>query len=129
MSHPDSSDETTLLDTQLAFEHWHTHRTSARHATPKRLKNMAVALLEHHPKSLVCKTLSLNHVVLKSWATADIVEPVSEFVSLPPDTPSCEPTQKAELKIVLPNGTQVHAFHSYSAKELLTALNTLARYS
>ena len=65
MSHPDSSDETTLLDTQLAFEHWRTHRTSARHATPKRLKNMAVALLEHHPKSLVCKTLSLNHVVLK----------------------------------------------------------------
>lgn len=127
MTDDDLTHEPDLLDAQLAFEHWRANRESAREPTPLRLKTVAVNLLVHHSRALICKTININSMTLKDWVKQ--AKAPSQFVTLPPDEHSPILSQTQTLKIVFPNGVHVQASHSYSATELLSAVNALAYHS
>ena len=123
----DFTHEPDLLDAQLAFEHWRANRESAREPTPLRLKTLAVNLLVHHSRALICKTININSMTLKDWVKQ--AKAPSQFVTLPADEKAVKSNQTHTLKIVFPNGVHVQADHSYSVTELLSAVNALAHHS
>lgn len=125
----DSHHEASLLEAQLAFEHWRANRASRRTGTPAHLKALAIDLLQRHPRSVVCKTLALNSTALKRWAEPEQAGGGEDFVTLPEPVAALEKVHPHELRIILPNGVQVHATHSYTATELLAAVNALGSHT
>lgn len=102
----------SLIDVQLAFEHWRSHRTSRR-STPEHLRTLAVELLEDHRPSIVYKALGLNSTTLKQWAAQEhkTEKSTTTFVNLP-DGPAEQVVTKSltaepVILISLPNGVQV----------------------
>ena len=46
----------TLLDVQIAFEHWRTHRSSQREPTPEHLRQLAIGLSGYRViERILCK--------------------------------------------------------------------------
>ena len=68
MNDPHPEHEPSLLDVQLAFEHWRLERSSSRQPTPSHLRTLTVVMLEKHKPFTICKALSVNSSVLKKWA-------------------------------------------------------------
>lgn len=128
LSHPQH--EPSLIDVQLAFEHWRAHRTSRR-STPKHLRALTVALLENHRPSAIYKTLGLNSSTLKQWAAQESELGTTAFVSLPDDLPAPVTTQsltaEAAILISLPNGVQVSVLQGASLNQVLVVANSLEK--
>jgi len=56
----------TLAHVIEGFAQWRASGDS-KYRTPLHLQQQAVALLEHHPKSLICKSLNIPYSTLKQW--------------------------------------------------------------
>lgn len=118
----------SLIDVQLAFEHWRSHRTSRR-STPEHLRTLAVDLLEDHRPSTVYKALGLNSTTLKQWAAQEQKTSTTTFVSLPDGPPEQVVTKplaaEPVILISLPNGVQVSLLQGPTLNVVLAAANSL----
>ena len=126
-SHP--MHEPSLLDVQLAFEHWRLKRSSSRQPTPSHLRALAVALLERHIPFTICKALGVNSSVLKQWALDDACgEDQLAFVALPVE-PEAMATKTAvadfTVLIRLPNGVEIDVLSGFSLNHVLSVANSL----
>ena len=63
MSHSHPLHEPSLIDGQVAFEHWRLDRRK-RQPTPKHLRSLAVALLEQSLPFTICKALGVDGTAL-----------------------------------------------------------------
>ena len=114
----------TLAGVTEGFAQWRASGES-KYRTPQHLQQQTVALLRRHPKSLICKSLSIPYSALKQWAlhigqsdaviasqldTATPSTGNAEFVQLPttqcPQSESISDDQSplTPLRITLPNG-------------------------
>ena len=126
-SHP--VHEPSLLDVQLAFEHWRLERTSCREPTPSYLQALAIALLKQHKPFTICKALGVNSKVLKRWAMDDSSdEDQLDFVALPDEQEAIATgttlTDPAVL-IRLPNGVEIDIMSGISLTHVLAAASSL----
>ena len=126
-SHP--VHEPSLLDVQLAFEHWRLERSSSRQPTPNHLRSLAVALLEQHIPFTICKALDVNSAVLKQWALDDSCgEDQRAFVTLPVE-PEAMATKTvitgSTVLIRLPNGVEIDVLSGFSLNQVLSVANSL----
>ncbi|MGQ7848784.1 hypothetical protein ACUNV4_30100 [Granulosicoccus sp. 3-233] len=124
MSH---SHPTSLIDVQVAFEHWRAQRTH-RQPTPRHLRSLAVALLDQHIPFTICKALGVNASALKQWAKEEPVLTQSSFVVLPEEPTRVMPDVVArdpELSITLPNGVQLSLVSGVSLHEALAAASSV----
>lgn len=124
-SHP--LHEPSLIDVQVAFEHWRSERT-LRQPTPQHLRSLAVALLEHHLPFTICKALGVNSSTLKQWATQTPKIITTPFVTLPEeqqvnigDATVSDPC----VLISLPNGVQISVMQGFSLDHVLTVASAL----
>lgn len=98
----------TLLDAQIAFEHWRTHRSTRREPTPEHLRQLAIGLLDEYSPGKIQKALGLGAASLKQWSTlAQLPTENSQgFVLLPDEQPKTK--QRAGVDTIeLPNGVRV----------------------
>lgn len=128
MSHSHPLHEPSLIDVQVAFEHWRANRRKCQ-PTPKHLRSLAVALLKQHLPFTICKALGVNGTALKQWATEELVVSQVPFVVLPeappvPEIPDATDSEFA-LLIKLPNGVQVSLMQGHSLGEALAAASAL----
>ena len=111
----------TLASVTEGFAQWRISGES-KHRTPQQLQQQTVALLAHHPKSLICKSLNIPYSTFKQWAlhsdavtasahdTATPPTGIAEFIQLPTaqypqsESISDDQSQLAPLRITLPNG-------------------------
>ena len=127
MKHSDSLHEPSLIDVQVAFEHWRLDRRK-RQPTPKHLRSLAVSLLEQHLPFTICKALGVNGTALKRWAKEETLVSQTPFVVLPEEPPArIAGATRAEpaLLIKLPNGVQVSLMPGFSLYEALTAASAV----
>jgi len=126
-SHPQQ--EPSLIDVQLAFEHWRLDRASPRSGTPEHLRTLAVGLLKNHRPSVVYKTLGLNSSTLKQWATIECKASTTTFVSLPDNPPQPGFTNPLAVEpailISLPNGVQVSVREGAALDHVLAVASLL----
>lgn len=117
----------SLIDVQLAFEHWRNTR-SGRCSTPPHLRVLAIGLLELHRQSTVCEALGVNSVALKRWTGKSKIDTVgsSQFITLSMRDESVANPEQCQIMIHLPNGVQVSTQGSYDLIQLLSAASTLS---
>jgi hypothetical protein len=116
----------TLLDVQIAFEHWRTHRSSQREPTPEHLRQLAIGLLNEYCASKIQKALGLGAAALKQWSTP--AQPPTHssrgFVLLPHEQPKTK--QQAGVDIIeLPNGVRVTLSGQLSLSQVLQVASEL----
>lgn len=73
----------TLASVKEQFSAWRQTRTNLK--TPLALKEQAVGLLVEHGISQVCKSLDVNHDMVKRWRREVLTQPLgaAAFVELP----------------------------------------------
>lgn len=116
----------TLLDAQIAFEHWRTHRSTQRETTPAHLRQLAIGLLNEHSAGKIQKALGLGAAALKQWSTPAQLPTDSprEFVPLPHEQPKTK--QQADVdSIELPNGVRVTLSGRLPLSQVLQAASEL----
>lgn len=116
----------TLLDVQIAFEHWRTNRSKQREPTPEHLRQLAIGLLSEHSAGNIQKALGLGAAALKQWSTP--AQRPSErprgFVLLPHEQPKTQ--QRAGVDTIeLPNGVRVTLSGQLSLSQVLQAASEL----
>lgn len=124
-SHP--SHEPSLIDVQVAFEHWRSMRT-LRQPTPEHLRSLAAALLKDHVPFTICKALGVNSSALKQWASQAPKTITTSFVALPEEPqPTVENTKVLDpaVLISLPNGVQISVRQGFSLTQVLAAASSL----
>lgn len=127
MSHSQPLHPPSLIDAQVAFEHWRAQRTH-RQPTPGHLRSLAVALLDQHIPFTICKALGVNGSALKQWAKEEPVACQTSFVALPEETKHVVPDvvdRNPELSITLPNGVQLSIASGVSLHEALAAASSV----
>lgn len=131
----------TLAHVIEGFAQWRASGDS-KYRTPLHLQQQAVALLEHHPKSLICKSLNIPYSTVKQWVlqiaqsdavtasqhdTATTSTDNAGFIQLPTaqcpqsESISDEQSQLTPLRITLPNGTALST--TIPIHTLLTLIN------
>lgn len=123
------SQRPSLIDVQLAFEHWRAQRTR-RQPTPEHLRSLAVALLDQHIPFTVCKALGVNGSALKQWAKEEPVASHTQasFVVLPEESRRVVPevvVRDPEVLITLPNGVRLSLLSGVSLQEALAAASSV----
>ena len=133
----ESSNATSLDAAKQAFDHWRRSRTQ-RSVTPIELREQAVALMAHHKRVHICKTLRINDQALKQWAgesgrvdRANAIEHqrhephiTGSFVELPlhksysTDVASVKPV--TALRIELPSGVVVSTVQRFTLEQILS---------
>ena len=120
--------EPSLIDVQVAFEHWRSERT-LRRPTPEHLRSLAVALLEHHVPFTICKALGVNSSALKQWATQTPKSVTTPFVTLPEEPPQTNigdaKAADPAVLISLPNGIQISVMQGLSLSHVLAVASSL----
>ena len=114
----------TPAQVKEAFSYWH-KLGKHRGRVTNELKQMALALLDHYPKSEVSKIAGVNPKTIDNWQKKTKADTVNSFISLPvnmtaPDNVMTPP----ELTLVLPHNIQIK-IPQQSAKqtgELICAL-------
>lgn len=127
MNHCNSLHEPSLIDVQVAFEHWRLDRRK-RQPTTKHLRSLAVALLGKHLPFTICKALGVNGTALKQWANEEPVVSQTPFVVLPEAPPAEVPDAtvgEPALLIKLPNGVQVSLMPGFSLRGALAAASAV----
>ena len=134
----------TLAAVSESYAQWRASGHSKRN-TPERLQRLTVALLQHHPTSVVCRSLKISHSALKKWLLAAECENTpsvvtettlavastnpAAFVQLPDMPADLPPSASASndqasmtsLRITLPNGTALSA--TIPARTLMMLIN------
>ena len=129
-----SADQSSTLSVSTVSDNFTQWRQSgvSRHQTPTELRQQALSLLAHYPKSEICSALNIPHSALKNWIsrhgndeslTALSAGHDNGFVSLPLDqhipmaleTDSENSSSMATLNICLSNGTTLTASLSLDA--------------
>lgn len=118
----------SLIDVQLAFEHWRNTR-DIRTATPVRLRELATGLVSRYRQSQICEALGISSTALKLWSDASTVckddNESSTFVTLPVPDKLESHNEHCHLTFQLPNGIEIHAQGQYTLSQLLSAASTL----
>ncbi|PKG36892.1 hypothetical protein, partial [Psychromonas sp. Urea-02u-13] len=94
-----------LLSTLANFEQWRANKPARNTATPKHLRQQAVALLSHYSKTKIVTTLRISTEQFNYWRTED--EPSEhphDFIPLP-KMHSLPNAASIELKFI--NGNQL----------------------
>lgn len=118
----------SLIDVQLAFEHWRNTR-DIRTATPLRLRELAAGLVSRYRQSQICEALGISSTALKLWSGSSTVckddNESPTFVTLPiPDKLETH-NDYCHLTLQLPNGIEIRAQGHYTLSQLLSAASTL----
>ena len=118
----------SLIDVQLAFEHWRNTR-DIRTATPLRLRELAAGLVSRYRQSQICEALGISSTALKLWSGAstackdDNQPPTFVTLSVPDKLESHN--EHCHLTFQLPNGIEIRAQGQYTLSQLLSAASTL----
>jgi hypothetical protein len=119
-----------MAATVAAFEQWRANRSHPTQATPKRLCQQAVALLEHFPSLQVISKLNISGTNLKRWAghgQPPEQNQVTEFITLPTHLDKPEPAQ-LNLELTFGNGCLMRLCGDISPAQLTAITQSVTRH-
>lgn len=128
--HPTSShsaQSSALSALAVKLNTWRSQRTSRRTPIPEPLRQQAVELLAHYPRTQIITTLGINSAMLKAWeGSVSATQP--QFVSIDL-ADSAQPSEQPPLELTLANnrGQQITLQGAFSHSQMALVMRVLNR--
>lgn len=122
---PHSAQSSALNALAVKLNAWRSQRTSRRVPIPESLRQQAVALLAHYPRTQIITTLGINSAMLKAWeGCVSATQP--QFVSIDL-ADSAQPSEQPPLELTLANnrGQQITLQGAFSHSQMALVMQVL----
>ena len=107
-----------------AFALWRQNRSHPTQATPAKLQQQAVALLDHFPTPQVVAKLNVNSTILKRWAND--IKDQNNFISLPDVIEPLPRSGQLNLELAFTNGCVMRLDGDISPAQLTAITQSVA---